>query len=217
MIGLKLKTKVTGLLFLTVVVFTVTVLSACNDQRKQSTKNQTTMKDIASVRGIDHIGITVPDVDAACTFLEHALGATPVYDVLKPSDPPFTGPQTEKELGIPPKSRIIHMRLMRIGNGPSLEIFQFADTHQRKSAGLNDFGYTHIAVYVDDIDAAVKRFTTAGGEMFSAPHDLAGIEEGPHNRGAYGKAPWGSLIEFITYPDGIKYPDTAKTRWTPTR
>lgn len=168
-------------------------------------------------RGIDHVGITVPDLGAACTFLEKALGATSVYDVLPRTDPPFEGVQTEKELGIPHNSKIIHMRLMRLGNGPTLEVFQFADAPQNRSAGLNDYGYTHIAVYVDDIHAAVKRFADAGGTMLSAPHDLYGSENGPNNSGAYGRAPWGSLIEFITYPDGIKYPDPERTRWTPAR
>lgn len=43
------------------------------------------------VRAIDHIGITVPDLDAAATFLEKAFGATAIYDNIIPTDPPQQG------------------------------------------------------------------------------------------------------------------------------
>jgi len=42
--------------------------------------------DSRPARGIDHIGVTVPDIDAAARFLEATFGATTVYDVLQPSD-----------------------------------------------------------------------------------------------------------------------------------
>ena len=32
------------------------------------------------VRGIDHFGITVPDLDAASRFLEEAFDARPLFD-----------------------------------------------------------------------------------------------------------------------------------------
>ena len=34
----------------------------------------------AKIRGIDHIGITVPDIDAATKFLVEALGAEMIYE-----------------------------------------------------------------------------------------------------------------------------------------
>ncbi|MFT4202499.1 MAG: VOC family protein [Chitinophagaceae bacterium] len=164
-------------------------------------------------RGIDHVGMTVPDVNEASAFFEKALNAKTLYDVLPEGGKPFDGAETEKELGIPPGSKIIHMRLVQIGNGPTIELFQFADAPQAKATGLNDYGLQHIAVYVDDIDAACQQFEAAGGNMLSAPHPLANVEDGPRNKGVYGKAPWGTLIEFLTYPDGLK--DKSLHRWTP--
>lgn len=164
-------------------------------------------------RGIDHVGITVPDVNAASAFFEKALHAKKLYDVLPEGEKPFEGKETEQQLGIPPTSKIIHMRLIQIGDGPTIEMFQFADAPQQKAAGLNDFGYQHLAVYVDDIDAAAKQFKAAGGILLSAPHPLANVEDGPRNQGVYGRTPWGSLVELITYPDGLK--DKSLHRWTP--
>jgi hypothetical protein len=81
------------------------------------------------------------------------------------------------------------MRLMRLGMGPSRELFQFAHAEQRPSASLNDFGLQHFAVYVDDMAASAERFKRAGGMLLSTPHDLAGVEDGPGNAGVYGRAP----------------------------
>jgi catechol 2,3-dioxygenase-like lactoylglutathione lyase family enzyme len=171
--------------------------------------------DTSLPRGIDHIGVTVPDVNAASAFLEKAFGARAVYDVLPEGGTPMAGRETEKELGMPPGAKIVHMRLMQIGTGPTLELFQIEGAPQQQPAQLNDFGWTHIAVYVDDIHAAAQRFQEAGGTLLSPPHGLAGIESGAQNAGVYGRAPWGGLIELLTYASGIQYPDPSTTRWTP--
>jgi catechol 2,3-dioxygenase-like lactoylglutathione lyase family enzyme len=173
------------------------------------------MTESIPTRGIDHIGVTVPDIEAAARFLEAALGATTVYDVQRPSDPPIAGEDVERQLGMPHGAEIVHMRLMRLGAGPSLELFQFARTEQRPSALLNDFGLQHVAVYVDDMAASAERFERAGGTLLSRPHGLAGVEGGPGNAGVYGRAPWGALIELITYPAGVDLPKGSPTRWTP--
>lgn len=105
------------------------------------------------------------------------------------------------------------MRLMQIGKSASIELFEFENAQQHAPAALNDLGLTHFAVYVDDMDAAVQQFKAAGGTLLSAPHGLASMEKGENNKGVYGKAPWGSLIELITYPDGLQ--DKNIKRWTP--
>lgn len=183
---------------------------SCNNNNAATTK---TMAANNNFRGIDHVGITVPDVNEASVFFEKALNAQTLYDVLPEGGKPFEGAQTEKELGIPPASKIVHMRLVQIGNGPTLELFQFEGAAQTKAASLNDYGLQHIAVYVDDIEAACKQFEAAGGKLLSAPHPLANVEDGPRNKGVYGRAPWGSLVELITYPDGLR--DKSLHRWTP--
>ena len=40
-----------------------------------------------TIRGIDHIGITVPDIETATTFLCEALGAKVIYESLKHTTP----------------------------------------------------------------------------------------------------------------------------------
>lgn len=171
----------------------------------------------AHARGIDHVGLTVPDLETASRFLEEALGAIPLYDLQALDAPPMAGAEAETQLGLPSGSKVVHMRLLRVGEGPSIELFQFADALQRGAATLPDYGLQHFALYVDDIDEAAARFEAAGGELLSSPNALVGPEAAPRNRWLYGRAPWGTLIELITYPDGVRVPNSTLGRWTPRR
>ena len=169
-----------------------------------------------AVRGIDHAGLTVPDIEAATRFLSDAFGAVTLYDVLPADGPDMSGDGPEAELGISPGTRIVHMRLVRIGDGPSLELFRMEECDQADPARLQDWGLTHIGLYVDDIDAACSAFERAGGTLLDGPHPLANNEDRDGNAGIYGRAPWGTLIELLTYPGGIAYPaDGQAIRWTP--
>ncbi|TPW26284.1 VOC family protein [Pararhizobium mangrovi] len=167
-------------------------------------------------RAIDHLGVTVPDLPAAARFFEQAFGASTLYEVKTPDEEPQAGREAERQLGLTEGTKIVHMRLMRLGDGPCLELFQIADGEQRPAPQLQDLGLTHFGLYVDDMDAAIAAFENAGGELLEGPHPLAAVEDKGDNAGIYGRAPWGMLIEFLTYPDGIDYPNDAPTiRWTP--
>jgi catechol 2,3-dioxygenase-like lactoylglutathione lyase family enzyme len=107
--------------------------------------------------------------------------------------------------------------MMRVANGPGIELFEMQSPHQQSPARPSDLGLQHFAVYVDDIDAAVKRFVAAGGELMAAPTPTVGVEAGPGNAYCYAKTPWGTVIELITYPSpGAYEKETPLRRWTPT-
>ncbi|SDF27264.1 Quinol monooxygenase YgiN [Salipiger thiooxidans] len=168
------------------------------------------------ILGIDHAGLTVPDIQDATRFFAKAFGAVTLYDVLPEDGPDMSGKGPEAELGLSPGTRIVHMRLLRIGNGPCLELFRMEDGDQADPARLQDKGLTHIGLYVDNIDAACAAFTEAGGKLLKGPHPLANNDDQDGNAGIYGHAPWGMLIELLTYPGGIDMPADAPTiRWTP--
>ncbi|MBP0617599.1 antibiotic biosynthesis monooxygenase [Jiella mangrovi] len=172
----------------------------------------------SGIRGIDHIGLTVPDIEEASRFFADAFGAVTLYDVLPKDADPMAGEGPEAELGLSKGAKIVHMRLMRLGKGPCLELFQMENADQADPARLQDRGLTHFGVYVDDIDAALDAFTKAGGEPLKGPHPLANNEDAEGNAGIYGRTPWGMLIELLTYPGGISYPaEAAAARWTPRR
>jgi catechol 2,3-dioxygenase-like lactoylglutathione lyase family enzyme len=166
-----------------------------------------------NVRAIEHVGITVPDMEAATRFFVEAFGAEKLYDML---DAPLGGPEVEAGLGIPPGAVIASIRMLRLGNGPNLELFSYTGVQQLQPVVPSDFGIQHLCISVDDIDAAANRLEKAGGILLSRPGDLPGGDAGPGNRYVYTRTPWGSTIELVTYPSSQAYErHTHLRRWRP--
>jgi len=170
-----------------------------------------------SVRGIDHIGITVPDIKAATRFLTEALGAELIYQSVAPEDEDIDSEAQQKTLRLVPGTVIKAVSMLKLQYGPGIELFEMQGPSQREPLRANDFGLQHFAVYVDDIDAALKQFADAGGEVFTAPQPLGfPTEKGEGNCFCYGRTPWGSIVEFIAYPTPMPYErDTPLRRWKP--
>jgi len=168
---------------------------------------------VSIVRAVEHIGITVPDMEQATTFFAEAFGAEKLYDML---DEPLGGPAVEAGLGIPQGAVIQVIRMLRLGNGPNLELFTYTGVAQRDPVVPSDYGLQHFCVYVDDIEAAAARLEKAGGIPLSPPNDLPGGDAGPGNRYLYARTPWGSTIELVTYPSPQAYEATTDLRrWRP--
>lgn len=147
-----------------------------------------------------------------------AFGAEPIYDNMTPADPPFTGPDAERQLGLAGGTALLRMRMLRLGEGAMLELFEMRGPDQRPPARPSDFGFQHVAIYVDDMAAACSRFTDAGGTLLTAPSPMLGAEKGENNSFCYGRAPWGMMVELLTSPSPEAYEaTTAARRWTPPR
>jgi catechol 2,3-dioxygenase-like lactoylglutathione lyase family enzyme len=168
------------------------------------------------MRGVDHIGITVPDIDNATRYFIDAFGAEALYDVLSPAEEPLGGPEIEAAVGVPRGTRVRAIRLLRLHDGPSLELFHYEASEQKAAPIPSDFGLQHFAVYVDNLAEAAERVRNAGGQMLRGPLDLPGIEGGPGNKFWYTRTPWGLTIELISYPSPQPYEQlTNRRRWTP--
>jgi catechol 2,3-dioxygenase-like lactoylglutathione lyase family enzyme len=167
-------------------------------------------------RGVDHVGITVPDLDAASRFLAEAFDAKPLYDSIKRTEQPFAGPEIEEMLGIASHTVLVAMRMMQLGGGPGIELFEMRSRDQRPAIRTSDLGFQHVAVYVDDIDYAIRRFVAAGGRMLTGPNELLGFKKGQGNLWCYGSTPWGSVFELISYTALDEHEATTSLRrWTP--
>ena len=170
---------------------------------------------IPGVRGIDHVGITVPDLDEAERFLVDVLGAVRVYTLgAKRSD---DDDWMATQLGVHPRTVIDEIRFYRVGNGSNLEVFHYISAdgqapHPRNS----DIGGHHFALYVDDLDAAREHLELHGVETMGDPVRSAGAATG--QRWLYFRAPWGSQFELVSYPAGKAYETSAETLlWHPAR
>ena len=166
-----------------------------------------------TIRGIDHIGVVVPDLDEATRFLEAAFGAQVIYQSISRSDPPLEGKEIEGHTSLVPGTRITGLRMIRMERGPDIELFEMRGPVMHPPAQSSDFGMTHMAFYADDPEAAVDRFERAGGVMFMRPTEIpVALETGEGNFFCYGRTPWGMLIEFISYPSHMAYEDAATLR-----
>jgi catechol 2,3-dioxygenase-like lactoylglutathione lyase family enzyme len=165
--------------------------------------------------GIEHIGVTVPDIPAATRYFEHAFGAEVMFDLVAPDgegDPRLREEALaacdaidyESVLGAPSDARIGAVRMLGLGNGPLIELFEYTVAGQRDPVVPSDLGLQHICIYVDDIDAAAARVAEAGGRLLAGPHDMSGPEAGQGNRYMYTKTPWGMTIELISYPSVMR-------------
>lgn len=173
------------------------------------------------VRAVDHVGLTVPDIEAASEFLVAAFDAEVVYDMRPAAEAgdaegAATTPSDQARLGIRPAARWRSSRLLRLGEGASIELFAYDDPDQREAHTVADLGITHFGVYTDDIDATRERVVAAGGRALEGPLDLPREEAGAGNRWNYVIAPWGGVIELVTYPSPMGYESTTDVRrWKP--
>ena len=171
-------------------------------------------KGIPSLRGQDHTGITVPDIEAAIRFFLDVVGCE-----LITTFGPFrddSGSFMADTLNVHPRAVIHHIALLRCGMGSNIELFQYSAPDQRDNIPKNsDVGGHHLAFYVDDIDSAVAYLKGQGVQVLAGPLP---VTEGPAAGQVinYFMAPWGLQLELISYPKGMAYEANARTvLWSP--
>lgn len=142
---------------------------------------------------IHHIGITVPDLDAAVRFLTEGLGCTLAFTA--PGRAAMTD-EAAARINVAPGSRIAGMAMLRTGSG-FLELFAFDfPGGTRPAAPRWNEGGAHIALAVGDLEAALARAVAAGGHALgpiarSESPGFAGM------RWVYVAAPWGQTFELV--------------------
>ncbi|GAA6826849.1 hypothetical protein HpBTM60_36450 [Helicobacter pylori] len=103
---------------------------------------------MANVRGINHVGLTVPSIDAATQFFKKAFGAKVAYDGLSYDDEPREGAEVERQLGLSQGAKIVKQRMIVIGHGANIEMFEIESSNQADPLELEDLGYNHISLFV---------------------------------------------------------------------
>ncbi len=167
---------------------------------------------LPGLRGVDHVGITVPDIEQATAFFVDVLGCELLYEREPPGDD-----SPRDRLGVPAGSRIQVVRFLRCAEGANVELFEFYSPDQREDFPRpSDFGIQHVAFYVDDLDAATEHLRRHGASVLSGPNPLPGPEAGEGNRFIYARTPWGMTLELISYPTPMAYQQRSDARrWTP--
>lgn len=170
-----------------------------------------------AIKGIEHVGITVPAIEDAERFFVEAFGARTLYALIEKGGKPQVGEEMHGKNGLEPGTRIVAMRMMRLADGANVELFEVEGAHGSVADSPSRYGLHHVALYVDDLEAAADRFRGAGGHMLEGPIELGGKERGPGNRCWFGTTPWGLHVEFIHLPSPLALDDAAASgpRWIP--
>jgi catechol 2,3-dioxygenase-like lactoylglutathione lyase family enzyme len=153
---------------------------------------------LPGLQRLDHIGFTVPDLDEAQAFLVDVLGCEYLYSL-----GPFSheGEWMAEHLHVHARATVPENRFFRLGGQAIFEVFSYTAPDQRPTPPRNsDIGGHHVALYVDDLDAAVAHLRKHGVTVCGEPT----ASRGPHlgQRWIYFLSPWGMQFELVSYPDG---------------
>ena len=161
-----------------------------------------TTEGLPGMTGVDHIGFTVPDLDQAHQFLVEVLGCEYMYSLGPFQD--ATGTWMADHMNLHVRAVMKQLRFFRCGGRAIFEVFEYSAPDQRTELPRNsDFGGHHVALYVDDLDAAVAYLRDQGVTVLGEPTASRGPSEG--QRWVYFLAPWGMQFELVSYPGGKAY------------
>lgn len=140
------------------------------------------------ILGVNHVALSVPDMDRALHFYCDLLGFRKLADAGWPAGTA----NADRILAVAGTSA----RVCHIGTANLLiELFQFGDCEpapQDPARPVIDHGITHICLAVSDLDEEYERLRGAGMRFHSPPTDV-GI---PGVRTVYGRDPFGNVIEL---------------------
>ena len=132
---------------------------------------------------LDHVGVVVPDLDAAAAFFADALGFRAVR-TLALGEPDDRLPET---FGVPEGSRV------RVAffetDGGVVELVEWAAAGAKADARApHDAGTAHLALRVADVDAATARLAAVAGVTVLERNRLGFV---------YVRSPWGLLLQLL--------------------
>ena len=157
---------------------------------------------IPTLRSVDHVAFTVPELDEAVAFFVDHVGGELIF-----KDGPFVDPDGDtmaRCLDVHPRASCV-LAMVRLGR-LNLELFQYSapDRSQRQPRN-SDIGGHHLAVYVDDVDAARAYLAGVPGVgLMDGPNGVADDSPVAGQRWFYFTTPWGLHMEITSCPgDGF--------------
>jgi catechol 2,3-dioxygenase-like lactoylglutathione lyase family enzyme len=143
---------------------------------------------------VDHIGLTVPDLDEAVRFFCEALGATELFRFSRRDQGLF---MVERFKASPESSFTLAM--LSLPGEVQIELFEWQDPQQTRSyPRLFDIGGHHLCLQVDDVERALEAVIAYPGtrvlgdvKLVEPPSPRAGT------RWIYFATPWGLHVELV--------------------
>ena len=169
---------------------------------------------LPGLAGTDHVGFTVPDLEAATRFFVDVIGCSLVYDI-----GPFQSDDDWMQVHprVDPRAVVRKLRMFRCKTGPSFEMFEYelegANVTPPRNSDVG--GHHNLAFYVEDLGAAVAYLKAQGITFQGEPTTM---ESGP-SKGltwVYFLSPWSMQLELVSYPAGMAaLDDDPGALWSP--
>ncbi len=149
---------------------------------------------------LDHVSVTCADLERSIAFYRDVLGL-PLLG---------RGEAAERELSTLTGLEGVRLRWaeLDLGRGQVLELVEYLHPRGRVlEPRVHDPGAGHLALAVEDIEAAHARLVAAGARVRSEPVRLT--EEGDWNgvRVLYASDPDGATVELLERPRVIRLPE----------
>jgi catechol 2,3-dioxygenase-like lactoylglutathione lyase family enzyme len=144
------------------------------------------------VSAIDHVGINVPDIDAATAFFNDLIGAKVISD----GNPGAIPAEWKAQFRWHESSELQRFAMLQLNGGSKLELFQYKGAqinHQQPHE--DDIAATHIALRTQDIDHSLAVVKARGLKVLNEP-----ITNPDGIRWFYLLTPWGSQLELVSLP-----------------
>jgi catechol 2,3-dioxygenase-like lactoylglutathione lyase family enzyme len=141
---------------------------------------------MATIKRVNHTGISVADIDRSLTFYRDLLGLELIFDSDVDNVPPLNAVVGMDQA----RGRVAWLR----AGDSMIELWQWDHPEGRPLPDdyrPADKGVTHYALEVDDVDELYQRIVDAGYPANSEPLDL-----GLHKT-TYVKGPDGEIIEIL--------------------
>ena len=170
-------------------------------------------KGVPGLIGVEHIGLTVPDLDSATDFFVNILGCEYLFEA-----GPFRSDDNwmKDHLNVDPAAEVKQLCMLKCKHGPSIELFDYSVASRSEEPPKNtDVGGHHLAFYVKDINEAVAYLKREGVAVMGEPTQMT---EGPSAglTWVYFLAPWGLQLELVSYPKGLAIEEEKGKVWRPT-
>lgn len=150
-------------------------------------------------RAIAHLGITVPDLDAAVDWYRRVLGFRPIGP---PGETVIAdGGHMAEVCGdiFGAGLKAFKTAHLSTGNGVALELLEFTDPAVEPPADNFEYwrgGFSHLCVIDPDIDGLAERIVANGGRQRSK---VWAMFEGDPYKVVYCEDPFGNIVEIYTH------------------
>ena len=177
---------------------------------------QETTGSLPGLRGLEHIGLAVPDLEQATDFFAEVLGWPVVYATGPFADP--GGTWMADNFGLHPRAAVRELALVRTPF-VNFELLEgTAPDQDERWPRLLDIGGLHLSLYVDDVGPALEHLVARGCTSLGAVKAFLGPEAGERAEFAHLRTPIGLYLELVSFPHGRAYePEVAIAGWNPAR